>query len=211
MTSLERRRSLVRSSAGAWRSRSTSDAVGAQVDLDLALSCSDAAAELALTYFRQGVEASTADGTPVTEADRAVVTGLPDVAERLARLESLAAEHRWAAASLARARGRLTGDPEALAEALTRWHGLDARFEYACTLLLLPDREPEGRAELSPRLPTTEPDGRPHAGHARSAGMTQFRPAAPLPHCIAAGAQFAASKASNSCEGSARPEGSQGG
>lgn len=89
------------------------------------------------------------DGTRVTEADWAVVTGLPDAAERLARLESLAAEHRWAAASLARARGRLTGDPEALAEALTRWHGLDARFEYACTLLLLPDREPEGRAELS--------------------------------------------------------------
>lgn len=42
-------------------------------DLDLALSCSDAAAELALTYFERDVEVSTkADGTPVTEADRAV-------------------------------------------------------------------------------------------------------------------------------------------
>lgn len=42
-------------------------------DLDLALSCSDAAAELALTYFALDVEVSTkADGTPVTEADRAV-------------------------------------------------------------------------------------------------------------------------------------------
>jgi histidinol-phosphatase len=47
--------------------------VATQADLDLALSCSDAAAELALTYFEVGVEASTkADGTPVTEADRAV-------------------------------------------------------------------------------------------------------------------------------------------
>jgi histidinol-phosphatase len=47
--------------------------MGTQGDLDLALWCSDAAAELALTYFDVGVEASTkADGTPVTEADRAV-------------------------------------------------------------------------------------------------------------------------------------------
>ncbi len=28
------------------------------------------------------------------------------------------------------------------------WEDLDARFEHACTLLLLPGREPEGRAEL---------------------------------------------------------------
>ena len=50
-----------------------SDAMGTQADLDLALWCSDAASELALTYFDVGVEASTkADGTPVTEADRAV-------------------------------------------------------------------------------------------------------------------------------------------
>ena len=42
-------------------------------DLDLALRCSDAAATLALEYFHTGVEASTKDdGSPVTEADRAV-------------------------------------------------------------------------------------------------------------------------------------------
>lgn len=47
--------------------------MGDQGDLDLALRCSDAAATLALAYFDRGVEASTkADGTPVTEADRAV-------------------------------------------------------------------------------------------------------------------------------------------
>jgi predicted ATPase len=81
-------------------------------------------------------------------AELAVVAGFPDAAERLARIDPLAAEHRWAAACLARARGRLTGDPGAIAEALAEWDRLDARFERACTLLLMPDREPEGRAEL---------------------------------------------------------------
>lgn len=47
--------------------------MGIHADLELAQRCSDAAAELALTYFDVGVEASTKpDGTPVTEADRAV-------------------------------------------------------------------------------------------------------------------------------------------
>jgi histidinol-phosphatase len=47
--------------------------MGTEADLGLALRCSDAAAELALTYFDVGVEASPkADGTPVTDADRAV-------------------------------------------------------------------------------------------------------------------------------------------
>jgi len=47
--------------------------MGTQADLELALRCSDAAADLALGYFEAGVEVSTkADGSPVTEADRAV-------------------------------------------------------------------------------------------------------------------------------------------
>ncbi|MEQ7123743.1 LuxR C-terminal-related transcriptional regulator [Actinopolymorpha sp. B11F2] len=81
-------------------------------------------------------------------AELAVVAGLPDAAERLAQLEHLATEHRWTAACLDRARGRLERDPDAIAEALAAWERLDARFERACTLLLLPDREPEGHAEL---------------------------------------------------------------
>ena len=81
-------------------------------------------------------------------AELAVVAGFPDAAERLARIEPLAAEHRWAAACLARARGRLTGDPQAIAAALEEWERLDARFERACTLLLVPGREAEGRTEL---------------------------------------------------------------
>jgi hypothetical protein len=81
-------------------------------------------------------------------AELAVVAALPGVAERLVRIEPLAAEHRWAAACLARARGRLERDPDAMARALALWEGLDARFERACTLLLLRGREPEGQAEL---------------------------------------------------------------
>jgi len=81
-------------------------------------------------------------------AELAVVAGLPDAAARLDRLAPLADEHRWAAACLARARGRLTGSPDAVAESLALWERLDARYERACTLLLLPDREPDGRAEL---------------------------------------------------------------
>jgi hypothetical protein len=81
-------------------------------------------------------------------AELAVVAGLPDAAARLSRTEPLAAEHHWAAACLARARGRLHRDPQAITDALNRWEQLDARFEHACTLLLLPGREAEGRAEL---------------------------------------------------------------
>jgi hypothetical protein len=81
-------------------------------------------------------------------AELAVIAGLRDAAERLAQLEPLAAEHRWAAACLIRARGRLEDDHAAIAEALAGWELLGARFERACTLLLLPGSEREGLAEL---------------------------------------------------------------
>jgi len=82
-------------------------------------------------------------------AELAVVAGFPDAAVRLARIEPLAHEHRWAAACLARARGRLTGDQAAIAQALAEWDRLGARFERACTLLLIPGQEPEGQSELN--------------------------------------------------------------
>jgi len=81
-------------------------------------------------------------------AELAVVAGLPGAAEHLARTEPLASEHQWAAAGLLRARGRLRQDVQDIAEALRRWERLGARFERACTLLLLPGREAEGEAEL---------------------------------------------------------------
>lgn len=67
-------------------------------DLQLAFDASDLAAELALTHFEAGVSATLkADGTPVTEADRAV--------ERLLRLTL--SEARPSDASLGEELGRL--------------------------------------------------------------------------------------------------------
>jgi hypothetical protein len=55
----------------------------------------------------------------------------------------------WAAACLDRAAGRLTGDQGALARSLAGWDGIDARLEWACTLLLMDGRADEGHAELA--------------------------------------------------------------
>jgi hypothetical protein len=84
----------------------------------------------------------------VTGAELAVVAGLPDAADRLAAAERYGPENEWAAACLARARGRHDSDPAALAAAAAGFERIGARAERACTLLLLPERADEGRAEL---------------------------------------------------------------
>ncbi|NRQ37789.1 ATPase [Nonomuraea sp. NN258] len=84
-----------------------------------------------------------------TGGELAVIAGLPDAAARLAEAEPPAAENAWAAACLARARGRLRGDRDELEAAVAGWERIGARYERARTLLLLPDRSGEGRAELS--------------------------------------------------------------
>jgi predicted ATPase/DNA-binding CsgD family transcriptional regulator len=81
-------------------------------------------------------------------AELAVVAGRPDAADRLAAAEAGVAGHAWAAACLARAAGRLGGDEDALAAAIDGFERIGAGFERAATLLLLPDRAAEGRAEL---------------------------------------------------------------
>ncbi|MEV4363687.1 LuxR C-terminal-related transcriptional regulator [Nonomuraea sp. NPDC049625] len=75
-------------------------------------------------------------------AELAVVAGLPEAAERLAAAMPYAEQNDWAAACLARTHGILHGDRDALAEAVERWTSIDARFERACTLRLLPGRKP---------------------------------------------------------------------
>jgi len=95
-------------------------------------------------------------------AELAVVAGLPDAADRLAAAASAGAENDWAAACLTRATGRLCGDPDQLQSAVDAFARIDARFERACTLLLTPDGEPEGRAELAQlRALPTAADRRP--------------------------------------------------
>jgi predicted ATPase/DNA-binding CsgD family transcriptional regulator len=84
-------------------------------------------------------------------AELAVVAGLPDAADRLAAASSAAEYNHWAAACLARATGRLTGDPDAYAAAVAGWERIGAHLERAYTLLLLPTRAAEGHADLAAR------------------------------------------------------------
>ena len=81
-------------------------------------------------------------------AEVAVVAGLPDAAHRLAVAAPAGAESAWAAACLRRAEGRMRDDPAALRESVERWGRIGARFERACTMLLLPDQAAGGLAEL---------------------------------------------------------------
>ena len=81
-------------------------------------------------------------------AERAVATGAPDASARLQTAEPAAQENRWAAAAAARARARLSGDPDELSHALSLFEALGARYERACTLALMPSRLEEAQEEL---------------------------------------------------------------
>jgi len=81
-------------------------------------------------------------------AEVAVVARLPDADGRLAAAAPAGDENYWATACLDRAAGRLSGDRELLERSIAGWERIDARFERACTLMLLDDRTDEGLAEL---------------------------------------------------------------
>jgi hypothetical protein len=81
-------------------------------------------------------------------AELAVAAGLPDAAQRLKAARPVAQENRWAAACLARAEARLSGDARDFENALAAWEELDARYERACTLALMPKRRAESESEL---------------------------------------------------------------
>jgi predicted ATPase/DNA-binding CsgD family transcriptional regulator len=78
-----------------------------------------------------------------------VIDGSDGVEERLAIAQRLAPENNFVAAQLLRAEGRLRHDETALKDSVAGWEAIGARFERACTLLLLPDRVDEGTAELA--------------------------------------------------------------
>jgi len=111
-------------------------AVGAVVDL----SCTPPWAQAAHQFYDAYAWA--------VAAEVAVVAALPDAADRLAVAAPAGAENPWAAACLARAHGRRSADRDALRESVAGWERIGARFERACTLLLLPDRAADGYAEL---------------------------------------------------------------
>lgn len=81
-------------------------------------------------------------------AEVAVAGGQPAAADLLAAAAPAGDENYWAAACLTRAFGRLHGDRGALERSVAGWDRIGARFERACTLLLLDDRAGEGAAEL---------------------------------------------------------------
>jgi predicted ATPase/DNA-binding CsgD family transcriptional regulator len=81
-------------------------------------------------------------------AEVAVLAGPGTAASRLAAAAPAGAENYWAGACLARAAGRLHGVTGQLELAVAGWERIEARFERACTLLLLADRAAEGQAEL---------------------------------------------------------------
>jgi hypothetical protein len=149
---------------GRWRDRAR-EVAGGVADpadsLDLAACAAFVDARVAAHLGRYGDAAALVEraAAPFVErwyehyaraagAELAVMAGLPDAADRLAAARPSATQNAWAAACLARARGRLEGDPAALAEAVAGWERIGARFERACTLLLIPERAEEGRAEL---------------------------------------------------------------
>jgi predicted ATPase/DNA-binding CsgD family transcriptional regulator len=82
-------------------------------------------------------------------AETAVLAQLDDAEEHLASAQPLVRENDFVAAQLLRAAGRLHHDETAIEESVAAWEAIGARFERACTLLLLPDRCDEGHAELA--------------------------------------------------------------
>jgi predicted ATPase len=94
----------------------------------------------ALSYF---------NGYPrALAADVAAAVGSPDAPALIDGAMPAATENRWAAACVDRARGRLAGDPNLIARAAEAFADIDARFEQACTLVLLPDHAARARRLL---------------------------------------------------------------
>jgi hypothetical protein len=91
------------------------------------------------TSWKPGAHGSYDAYPRALAVETAVLAGLPSAAGLLAAAAPLASQSTWAAACLARAAGRLHGDRAALHDSVARWERIGARFERACTLLLLDD------------------------------------------------------------------------
>ncbi|GHJ54206.1 hypothetical protein Nm8I071_35130 [Nonomuraea sp. TT08I-71] len=109
----------------------------------------DAAASLVRLAFEHEPQGRYGPYARAAAAELAVVAGLPDAADRLAAAAPARAENDWATACLSRAAGRLYHDEDALVASVRAWERIDARFERACTMLLIPEQAAEGRAELA--------------------------------------------------------------
>jgi hypothetical protein len=81
-------------------------------------------------------------------AELAAAVGHPDATALLRTAEPAARENPFAAGLLARAHGRLTGDPVHFDMALGIFEDLGAGYERAATLALMPSRLDEARSEF---------------------------------------------------------------
>ncbi|MFN2561960.1 MAG: hypothetical protein ABR571_11770 [Jatrophihabitans sp.] len=82
------------------------------------------------------------------DAELAVLAHATDADDRLVGAAPAGVECRWAHACLLRAHGRRQNNRQLLDQSIAAWEDIDARFERACTLLLLADRAEEGVTEL---------------------------------------------------------------
>jgi predicted ATPase/DNA-binding CsgD family transcriptional regulator len=82
-------------------------------------------------------------------AESAVIAGARQAERQLTEAERLSPENDFVHAMLLRAAGRLHEDETALKASVMQWEAIGARFERACTLVLLPDRAAEGAEELA--------------------------------------------------------------
>jgi hypothetical protein len=82
-------------------------------------------------------------------AEVAVVAGLGEADDLIAAASESAGDHLWGGACLARVHARRTGEEVDVLAAVGAWEAIDAPFERACTLALLPDRADEAAAELA--------------------------------------------------------------
>jgi hypothetical protein len=110
-------------------------------EVDRARTLATAAKVVSNGYYEPYAEAIRVETAVIAESD--------DAEEQLATAQRLAPENDFVAAQLLRAAGRLHHDETALKESVAGWEAIGARFERACTLLLLPDRADEGNAELA--------------------------------------------------------------
>jgi hypothetical protein len=97
------------------------------------------AARLAYNAFKEFPQPWYRAYANAAGAELAVLAGLPDATKRLAQAERTCVENDWAAACVARARWRLTGDQDAMRESIKIWERIGARFELECTRRLQGD------------------------------------------------------------------------
>ena len=83
-------------------------------------------------------------------AELAVVAQLPDAAERVKAAAPAIEQNDWAAACLARARGRLLGDIDVLSASAREWERIGALFELAHTRDLIETLRAERPHSLPP-------------------------------------------------------------